>query len=403
MEDWQLNQHPSDAGTEAAPPPAKRSKNSQDGYLRLLAEAMMGGESLQRPALAQRVGLPRMAVSDLLAGLEMRGLVQVQGAIGGAPGRSQLSYALRSEAAFALGFDVGGTKVAAGLTDLGGHIVAERTEATVRTGAVDLVAQLARIAEALREEAGIPRFRLRAAAVGVPAAVHPSTAELSLAGNLPGLEGDDLRPQLSQALGMDVLIENDVNLALLAETAQAGRHEAQNVAFIALGTGIGGALMINGRLLRGAHGGAGELGYMPLWSIEAPGVPPLEERVGEAGIRRAYVAGGGDPAHSVREIFAAAEAGNGAARAALDGAMDHVARAVLSILALLDTDVIVFGGSIGSRPEFIAGVERLVSAAWSRPVHIVRSHSGGRAGMLGALELARRHMLDDLFGPLPGN
>ena len=161
--------------------------------------------------------------------------------------------------------------------------------------------------------------------------------------------------------------------------------------------------MINGRLLRGAHGGAGELGYMPLWSIEAPGVPPLEERVGEAGIRRAYVAGGGDPAHSVREIFAAAEAGNGAARAALDGAMDHVARAVLSILALLDTDVIVFGGSIGSRPEFIAGVERLVSAAWSRPVHIVRSHSGGRAGMLGALELARRHMLDDLFGPLPGN
>jgi predicted NBD/HSP70 family sugar kinase len=362
---------------------------------------MMEGESLQRPALSQRVGLPKLAVSELLASLEMLGVVKVEGQLGGAPGRSQLSYALQADAAMVLGFDVGGTKVASAVADLRGQILAELTEPTVQTGAADLVAQLGRMADALCRSAGKPRFRVRMAAVGVPAAVHPQTADLSLAGNLQGLEGGNLLAGLQGALGVDVLIDNDVNLALLAELGQEGGADRQNAAFIALGTGIGGALMINGQLLRGAHGGAGELGYMPLWRIDAPGVPSLEEQVGETGIRQAYVAGGGDPSHTVRDIFTAAENGSTPAVMVLDQAAEHVARAVLALLALLDPDLVVFGGSVGSRPEFIQRVSGVVAAAWPRPISIVRSRSGGRAGLLGALKLARSHLLDELFGPAP--
>ena len=361
----------------------------------------MGGESLQRPALAQRIGLSRLAVSELLAGLEVRGLVQVEGMLGGAPGRSQLSYALKADAALVLGFDVGGTKIAGAIADLRGQVLAETTEPTVQSGTADLVAQLGSMTDTLCAEAGTPRFRLRTGAVGIPAAVHPITADLSLAGNLPGLEGGNLRSSLREALGVNVLIDNDVNLALLAEIGQATDPRRGNAAFIALGTGIGGALMINGHLLRGAHGGAGELGYMPLWQIDGPGVPSLEERVGEAGIRRDYVSRGGDPAHTVRDIFAAAEHGNQTARDVLDAAAHHVARAALAVLALLDPDLLIFGGSIGSRPEFIERVERLVSATWLRPIQVVRSRSGGRAGLLGALDLARGALLEELFGALP--
>lgn len=361
----------------------------------------MEGASLQRPALAQRIGLSRLAVSELLAGLEVRGLVQVEGRLGGAPGRSQLSYALKADAALALGFDVGGTKIAGAIADLRGQVLAEATEPTAQSGAADLVAQLGSMTDALCRQAGVPRFRLRTGAVGIPAAVHPVTADLSLAGNLPGLEGGNLRSSLSEALGVTILIDNDVNLALLAEVGQGNGPRQENAAFIALGTGIGGALMINGRLLRGAHGGAGELGYMPLWQIDGPGVPSLEERVGEAGIRRDYVSRGGDAAHSVRDIFAAAEGSNPAAQGALDAAAHHTARAALALLALLDPDLLIFGGSIGARPEFIERVERLVSATWMRPIQIVRSRSGGRAGLLGALELARSDLLDELFGALP--
>ena len=140
---------------------------------------------------------------------------------------------------------------------------------------------------------------------------------------------------------------------------------------------------------------------MPLWQIDAPGIASLEEQVGEAGIRRDYVSRGGEPAHSVRDIFAAAAEGNAAAQATLDAAAHHTARAALALLALLDPDLLIFGGSIGARPEFIERVERLVSASWLRPIQIVRSRSGGRAGLLGALELARSDLLDELFGALP--
>lgn len=401
MEDWQLYQRDKLMLHQATTSSPSLRNNSQAGYLRLLAESMMDGEARQRPALAQRVGLSRLAISELLSSLESRGLVTVEGLLGGAPGRSHLSYSLRPDAALALGFDVGGTKVAGALVDLLGRIVVERSEATDRSGAEGLASQLARMADELFAEAGVPRFRLHAAAAGVPAAVHPATAELSLAGNLPGLESNGFQSRLCGALGIDILIDNDVNLALLAESATDIGASAQNVAFIGLGTGIGGALMVNGRLLRGAHGGAGELGYMPLWSIESPGVAALEDRVGEAGIRRSYVALGGDSDHSVRDIFVAAEDGSTPASTALDEAASHVARAVLTVLAVLDIDRVVFGGSIGARPEFIARVDRVVRASWMRPIAMTGSQHGSRAGLIGALELARRHLLDDLFGPAP--
>lgn len=361
----------------------------------------MGGESLQRPAIAHRIGLSRLAVSELLAELEVRGLVQVEGALGGAPGRSQLSYAIRPDAALTLGFDIGGTKVAGAIADLRGRILAELTEPTAQDNALALVSQLDRMAGAMCEMADMPRFRLRRAAIGVPAAVHPQDFTLSLAGNLPGLEGGHLRTALENALGLDVLIDNDVNLALLAEVSQGAARGRSNVAFLALGTGIGGALMIDGRLLRGAHGGAGEMGYMPLWQMEAPGMAALEDRVGEAGIRRAYVAAGGSDGSSVRDIFAAAEANEAIALETLDAIGAQVARALLVVLALVDPDCVVFGGSIGARPEFIARVGRHVANAWMRPIHIARSSSGGRAGLIGALELARRTMLDEMFGAMP--
>lgn len=81
-----------------------------------------------------------------------------------------------------------------------------------------------------------------------------------------------------------------------------------------------------------------------------------------------------------------------------DGAGDHVARAILALLALVDPDMIVLGGSIGARAEFITRVESKVLGTWGREVRLVRSQSGGRAGLLGALELARRHMLEEMFG-----
>lgn len=376
----------------------RRGKNSPNGYLRTVVDTLMASASLQRPALSRRVGLPIHAVSDLLADLESRGFVQVTGAHGGMPGRSRLSYALRADAALAMGFDIGGTKIASALCDMRGKLLAEHTEPTSRNGADELVSQLAAIADRLCSQSGQPRFRVRNTVIGVPAAIDQS-GRASLAGNLPGIEDVDLLPPLAQALGGSVVLDNDVNLALVAEAMGHPPDTMQNTAFVALGTGIGGALMVHGQLLRGAHGGAGEMGYLPLWQSAGNGWTTLEDQVGEAGIRRRYVAAGGSSRMSVQDIFAAARAGEQAALDIIEETAGFVAQGVVSILSLLDVELLVFGGSIGAREELIERVRHHVSRAWPRPVTMRRSETGGRAGLLGGVELARRHMLSGLFGP----
>lgn len=358
----------------------------------------MASPSLQRPALSRRIGLPRHSVSDLLGTLESRGFVHVAGTHDGLPGRSQLSYALRANAALAMGFDVGGTKISGAVCDMRGTLLAEHTEPSTRRGADALVTQIASIADRLCSHAGLPRYHVRNTTIGVPAAVDPRTGRLSLAGNMPGIEGAALLEPLTSALGGHVHLDNDVNLALVAEVRSQPDASA-NMAFIALGTGIGSALMVNGHLLRGAHGGAGEIGYLPLWQLDFSGTPALENQVGEAGIRRLYVAAGGATEHSVEQIFGAAANGDHAAHQALDQAAQFVARGVVSILALVDAETVVFGGSVGAREEFIDRVRPLVSAAWPRPIVIRRSQTGSRAGLLGSVEMARQQLLADLFGP----
>tara|TARA_R110002020_G_scaffold70100_25_gene182024 strand:+ start:1171 stop:2262 length:1092 start_codon:yes stop_codon:yes gene_type:complete len=363
----------------------------------------MAGGDVQRPMLSRQIGLPKHAISDLLAGLEIRGMVQVAGAFDGLPGRSQQSYTLRADAALALGFDLGGTKLAGALCDMRGTILAERVEATRRDGAADLVAQIATMADELCADADLPRLHVRQSVIGVPAAVDPTSRVLSLAGNLQGLEDPSFMAELAAALGGTVHLDNDVNLALIAEIAQGRAQGQANVVFVALGTGIGSAMLINGHLLRGAHGGAGEIGYMPLWHLAPAGEAPLEQRVGEAGIRQLYVSAGGSADATVREIFDAASQGDAAALSALDGAAESLSRALVCLLSVVDADLVVFGGSIGAREEFIARVRDHVGRAWMRPLQIRRSDAGGRAGLLGALELSRQHMLEQLFGPLPQN
>lgn len=367
--------------------------------LRRLVDALLRLESAQRPALSRHTGLPKHVVSDLLANLETRGLVKVTGAHDGMPGRSQLTYAMRADAAFSFGFDVGGTKIAGALCDMRGKILAELTEPTNLDGIDKLVHQICEMGKFLCESVGRPRFHVRNTAIGVPAAVDPVSGSLSLAGNLRGVEGVALREVFASALSTTVHLDNDVNLALIAETTNGAARGRNNVAFVALGTGIGAALLINGKILRGAFGGAGEIGYLPLWKLDPAGTASLENQVGEAGIRALHAQNGGASGHSVRDIFEASSAGDPIAGRTLDMAAETVSRGIVAVLAIADPDMIVLGGSIGARDEFIERIRGHVENSWIRPITVCRSTAGGRAGLLGAIEIARQNLLESLFGP----
>jgi predicted NBD/HSP70 family sugar kinase len=292
------------------------------------------------------------------------------------------------ETAYCFAADLGGTKLAAALADEHGRIVAELTEPTDPRGAVYVAEQLAVCAEKLALSAGIDVTRARQVMVGIPGAVDPRTGRISLLPNIAGLENFDLLGFLRGRFGPRVAIENDVNLAMLGEHALGCASQCRNAAFLALGTGAGLGLLIDDKLFRGAHGAAGEIADLPIGHDPTVRIPTatgtFELEVGSLAIMDRYRREGGTAAATVRDIFRLLEQGDDVAALVLDATARWVALAVVTLQSLLDLELIVFGGSIGVRPELYERVRRALPALFSRPIAIAPSQLGDRAGLIGA-------------------
>jgi predicted NBD/HSP70 family sugar kinase len=293
------------------------------------------------------------------------------------------------ESAYCFAADLGGTKLAAAMADTSGRIMAELTEPTDRRGGAHVAEQIAACADQLAQIAGIEVTRARHVMVGVPGAVNPRTGRVSQTPNITGLEDFDILEFLRNRFGPDVAIENDVNLAMLGEQALGCASQCRNAAFLALGTGAGLGLLIDDKLFRGARGAAGEIADLPIGRdptsriLSATGAFELE--VGSLAIVDRYRRQGGAAAATVRDIFRLLEKGDEVAASVLDTTAHWVALAVVTLQSLLDLELIVFGGSIGVRPELYERVQRALPTLFSRPIAIAPSRLGDRAGLIGAV------------------
>jgi predicted NBD/HSP70 family sugar kinase len=164
------------------------------------------------------------------------------------------------------------------------------------------------------------------------------------------------------------MIENDVDAAALAERAHGHGRDADSFAFVSVGTGIGMGLVLGGRLHRGAHGAAGEIGYLPLGTGAGTDVKDarkrgsLEAAASAAGIVRAARRAGITRPGSARKVFAAAADGDDrAARVVADEAA-LVAQAICSVVAVTDPELIVLGGGVGQAVGFLDAVRRELQA-----------------------------------------
>jgi predicted NBD/HSP70 family sugar kinase len=298
------------------------------------------------------------------------------------------------EADYCFAADLGGTKLAAAIADAHGRIVAELTEPTDPRGAAYVAEQIAACADKLAQTVGIDIARARHVMVGIPGAIDPRTGRVSLTPNIAGLEDFDVLDFLRGRFGPDVAIENDVNLAMLGEHALGCASHCRNAAFLALGTGVGLGLLINEKLYRGACGSAGEIADLPIGRDPTSQIPSaggsFELEVGSLAIVDRYRRQGGTAAATVRDIFQLLEQGDAVAGSVLDTTARWVALAVVSLQSLLDLELIVFGGSIGVRPELYERVQRALPALFSRPIAIAPSQLGDRAGLIGAAWAAGR-------------
>ena len=299
--------------------------------------------------------------------------------------------------------DLGGTKLAAAMADAHGQIVAELTEPTDPRGGAHVAEQIVASAVKLARTAGIESTRVHHVMVGVPGAIDPRTRRVSLTPNIAGLQDFDVLDYLRGRFGPSVEIENDVNLAMLGEQALGCASQCRNAGFLALGTGAGLGLLIDGKLFHGARGSAGEIADLPIGYDPASQAASIsgafEREVGSLAIVERYRRQGGAAAVTVRDIFRLLQEGDEVAAAVLDTTARWVALAVATLQSILDLELIVFGGSIGVRPELYERVRRVLPALFSRPVTIAPSRLGDRAGLLGAVCAAAHSLRQDRCRP----
>jgi predicted NBD/HSP70 family sugar kinase len=312
-------------------------------------ELLLDRGPLSRTALAALTGLAQPTVAQLLGRLEAAGLVVPAGIREGGRGPSAKLYAANPRAAHVAGVDVTADRISVAVADLSGELVAEHVVGTPRRVAVDGVARLRSALEGATAKVGLRQPELTHVVVGLPGAINPRTGELLYAPHLHGWHQPDLLAALASGLGTGVDVENDVNLAALAEMWLGEARDVDNFVLLWAEEGLGLALVLDGRVRRGATGGAGEISYLPVAG------QPLSRDVGRGGHGGFQLTAGAaallDLAHSHGvEARSAAEAVALAVRddrtPFLREVATRLATGLAAVACLIDPELVVLGGDV---------------------------------------------------------
>jgi fructokinase len=264
---------------------------------------------------------------------------------------------------FRIGVDLGGTKIEAAAIDRGGAVRARRRIATPAGDYAGTVAAVVGLVRRIETELGA-RVSV---GVGIPGTLAARTGLVKNA-NSTWLIGKPLGRDLETALSRPVRLANDANCFALSEASDGAAAECGSVFGVILGTGVGGGVVIGGRIMVGANSIAGEWGHNPLpWprAGELPGPPCY---CGKSGCIETFLSGPGLAADHRRHgggeldgarIAAGAVAGDAACRATLDRYAERLARALASVINILDPDAIVLGGGLSAIAELYQAVPRL--------------------------------------------
>jgi glucokinase len=285
---------------------------------------------------------------------------------------------------YALGIDLGGSSIKAAAVTAKGEVLARRTVEFALDQEMDWAPQIRELAKQIQSELGSPADGIGLSAPGLVA--HHGRAIAHMPGRLAGLEGLDWTAFFHSAKPVPVL--NDAHAALLGEAWIGAAPGLDNVFMLTLGTGVGGAALVNGRLLRGHLGRAGHLGHIclepegPLDIVHTPG--SLEFMIGNYSIRERS-RGRFESTHA---LIAAHQKGDLDATRVWLRSVKALACAITSLINVLDPETTIIGGGIARAGEALFGplVEYLEPIEWrpsGNPVKIVAAKLGEYAGAVG--------------------
>jgi glucokinase len=295
----------------------------------------------------------------------------------------------------AIGLDLGGTDLKSGLVGADGSLTSfSRRPSRTLESAEGPFEAIAIAVEELR--AGLAATPV-AAGLGCPGVIHPERGELvGTTAHLPHWDSTPLRAELERRLGIAFRLDNDANLAALAESRLGAARGTRVSMTVTLGTGIGCGIVVEGRVLRGALGGAGEIGHLPLGDGRHPcrcGVPGcIEPEASASGLVRAAREHGLDLPDAAA-VFAAAGGGNPVAERLVERMTDRLGVCIAAAVDLIQPEVVVLGGGVSAAGAALvervhAAVIRYALSTHTRALRVVGAGLGPQAGVVGAGLLA---------------
>jgi predicted NBD/HSP70 family sugar kinase len=375
---------------------------------RAALDLLLAGEPLTRAQISERTGVSKVTVSQMLARLEERGLVTVAGEQAGGRGPNAALYSVVPSSAYVAGLYVESDLVSAAVADVTGRRIADVS--VDPNGGDDPVGLVRGAVGQACASAGLELSRLSALVIGSPGVLDPRTGDPRLAVNLPAWhEGvlDGLREELRKP----VVIENDVNLAAMAERAAGAATGLDDFALVWIGGGLGLATVIGGQVRRGSSGAAGEIGWMPVHGAplpagdKHPGDAGLQALAGGKAVLALAASYGFEGRTSADAVSAAVAASSSGGEAFLDQLAHRVALGVASVCVVLDPGLVVLGGAVGRAGG--AELARRVAAevprmCLARPRVVPTAVPGEpvlRGAMLAALAQARAALLASVADP----
>ncbi|MEU9333403.1 ROK family transcriptional regulator [Streptomyces sp. NPDC048290] len=365
--------------------------------------------------LKQLTGLSRPTVADLVDRLTAAGLIEVVGEAGEQRrGPNARLYGIVASLAQLAALDVRTEGVSVVVSDLLGEVLAEAAlPIGGELGTGPAVEQAVALVERTAKEAGADR--LHTVGIGAPGLIDPATGDLRNSKGLPEWHRRLVAALQERMPEARVTIENETNLAAVAEQREGAARGRDTFVLLWLGHGAGAAVVLDGTLRRGASGGTGEIGFLPV-----PGTPGLPSATdceggfhslaGSTAIERLAAA------HSLPvpdplpgELAAASLVRAATGRAAshlpsaafLDTLADRLTIGAASVVAVLDPGCVVLGGEIGAAggPDLAARVESRLRGMSPLPTEVRPTELGGEAVLRGALLTARDRAQDEVFSP----
>jgi predicted NBD/HSP70 family sugar kinase len=352
-----------------------------------------------RADIARATGLSRTTVSSLVGDLKGAGLLVERPAEGDghdqSVGRPPVLLSFDRSAGAVVGIDFGHSHIGVVVGDLSHTVLAELwRDVDVDSSASHGLDIATELVESALEEAGIDRERVLGVGMGIPGPITSSSGTVGSTSILPGWVGVDAASAMHERLGMVVRVENDANLGALAELVWGAGRGAQDFVFVSVRSGIGGALVIDGRLYRGSGGTAGELGHTLFREngevCRCGNRGCLETVAGTSAVAGAFNAVRGEQIE-VHELIERAHAGDSLAQRVIADAGRSIGVSVGNLCNVFNPERVIIGGDLSAAGDVLLAPIAESISRYAIPsaaeVDVVAGQLGRRAEVMGALAL----------------